>query len=114
LNDYTRIYEDAGAFLEGGDQHILLSASAAADACERECAAGFCILGVEGGQWLNPGMMARLDSIWCVRQAPSSRQDAQQWNCRAADFVREQAGKSPDPKLPPADVFILPARRVEF
>ena len=108
-------HEDPEAFLQRKERNSLyMSGTAAEQACLRAVEAGLAILGVEGGQWLNPGIEARLDSIWCVKRAPVSRAEAERWNTSAAEFIRDQVRESPDPDYPPAYVFILTARRIDL
>ena len=107
MGDYTRVIQDADEFLRDRRIDVLLSGPAAVNAC---LLAGLCDLYVgriEGGIFHDPGFGSRMDSIWHAIKEPESREEAVRWNQDAAAFVRNQMTTSPDPDLPPCDVFIL-------
>jgi len=104
------LIQDPKEFLDHEDRNALrLSGPAAIEACLRAEQAGLAIGRIEGGQWLNPGIMARLDSIWATRRRAINSEEARQRNLSAAKFIEEQLRESPDPALPAADVFIITA-----
>jgi hypothetical protein len=107
MGEYTRVIQDADEFLRDRRDGALLSGPAAVNAC---LLAGFCDLYVgriEGGIFHDPGFESRMDSIWTGIREPESREEAVRWNQEAAAFVSDQMTTSPDPNLPPCDVFIL-------
>ena len=114
MSKYSTLNDSSDTFLRQHDREMLLNGPAAVEACRRADSAGLYIVRVEGGQWLNPGIMARLDSIWCLSRSPSSRDEAREWNLSAAEFITDQVQRSPDPNMAPADAFILMARKAEF
>ena len=111
----TKLHNDAREFLSRNDRNlILLSGPAAAEACRLAADAGLSIGRIEGGFWLNPGFESRMDSIWDTRRYAASMEEARDWNLSGARFIESQMRQSPDPSLPPADSFIVIARRLEL
>jgi len=89
----THKYEEAEPFFElGGSVVMILGAEAAISVCLLAASRGRVVARVEGGIWHSPGFEARVDCIWDGIDPPTSREQADENNQLAAQFIRDEAG----------------------
>lgn len=109
MGRYDTLSSNVDDFIESEDRNsIRFAASSAIEACQRAADHGLRILGVEGGEWLNPGFRSRLDSLWSGLEGQRSEEEIRKNNMEAAEFIREEAARADDRPTP--DVFILTVR----
>lgn len=88
----THLYQSASDFYTlQGSGVMKLTPSAAIEVCHKAMAHNLVVMRVEGGIWHNPGFEARYDCIWDGIDPPTTVDEAEANNMRAAHFIKEES-----------------------